>query len=138
TTDEPIASLEYHKRIKTQGTSPKVFPTFRPDKAFAIEGGKDYMAYMALLSEASGISIDTYEGLLTALENRIDYFHTHGCRLADHGLEQLYCYQEGDFSSEDIFLKVREGRTISLDEVRYFKARILLFLGKTYHNKGWA
>src|SRR5690606_10550736 len=103
TTDEPIASLEYHKRIKAQGTSPKVFPTFRPDKAFAIEGGKDYMAYIDLLSEASGLSIDSYEDLLSVLENRIDYFHGNGCRLADHGLEQLYCYEEGAFSSKDIF-----------------------------------
>lgn len=138
TTDESIASLEYHKRIKTQRTSPKVFPTFRPDKAFAIEGGKDYMVYMDLLAEASGIPIDTYEDLLSVLENRIDYFHAHGCRLADHGLEQLYCYREGAFSSKDIFLKVREGKSISPEEVQYFKARILLFLGRAYHKKGWA
>ncbi len=46
TTDEPTASLEHHKTIREQGISPKVFPTFRPDKAFAIEGGKAYLQYM--------------------------------------------------------------------------------------------
>jgi glucuronate isomerase len=138
TTDEPIATLEYHKRIGEQGTIPKVFPTFRPDKAFGIEGGKGYMAYMDLLSEASGLSIATYGDLLMALENRVDYFHDHGCRLADHGLEQLYYYREGEFNTHGIFEKVREGKSISQDEVRYFKAQILLFLGKAYHKKGWA
>lgn len=138
TTDEPIASLEHHKSIAAQGISPKVFPTFRPDKAFAIENGKDYLAYMDLLAEASGLPINTYDDLLNALENRIDYFHAHGCRLADHGLEQLYYFKEGTFNSKDIFLKVKEGKSITSDEIRYFKAQILLFLGRSYHKKGWA
>src|SRR5690606_9585492 len=76
--------------------------------------------------------------LLAALENRIDYFQAHGCRLADHGLEQMYYVKEDAFNVGEIFLKVRDGKPITQEEVHYFKARILLFLGRAYHKKGWA
>ncbi|MCK0133892.1 glucuronate isomerase [Arenibacter sp. S6351L] len=137
TTDESIDSLQFHKSIKQKGISPKVFPTFRPDKTFAIEQGSAYVAYMEKLGQAANISITSYNDLLAALENRIDYFHAQGGRLADHGLEQLYYFREGTFIAESIFKKVMEGKAISEEEVQYFKAQVLLFLGRSYHKKGW-
>ncbi len=138
TTDEPIASLEYHRSIKKQGVSPKVFPTFRPDKAFALEEGDDYVLYLEQLSEVSGIAIKNYEDLLEALDNRIQFFHDQGCRLADHGLEQLYFFEEGTYNIQECFLKVKNGRPIPQDQVNYFKFQVLLFLGRKYHAMGWA
>ena len=138
TTDEPIATLEYHRSIKKQGVSPKVFPTFRPDKAFALEGGDDYVLYLEQLSEVSGIAIKNYEDLLEALDNRIQFFHEQGCRLADHGLEQLYFFEEGTYNIQECFLKVKNGRPITQDQVNYFKSQVLLFLGRKYHAMGWA
>ncbi|MCM4167683.1 Uronate isomerase [Arenibacter antarcticus] len=137
TTDEPISSLEHHKSILEQGISPKVYPTFRPDKTFAIEGGKAYLQYMDQLGEASGVTINSYEDLLAALENRIHYFHERGCRLADHGLEQLYFFKEGAFNVKNIFLKAKDAIALSQEEVHYFKAQVLLFLGTKYHEMGW-
>ena len=137
TTDESIDSLQYHKNLKQKGISPKVFPTFRPDKTFAIEQGGTYVAYLKKLGEASNINIESYKGLLEALENRIDYFHEQGGRLADHGLEQLYHFKEGTYNVEVIFNNVMEGKAIPEQEVQYFKAQVLLFLGRCYHKKGW-
>ena len=137
TTDEPISTLEYHKSIQELGISPKVYPTFRPDKAFAIEGGKAFLQYLEQLTEASGIAINSYDDLLYVLDNRIQYFHDHGCRLADHGLEQLYFFKEGTYNINDIFLKVKNAQTITQEEVYYFKFQVLLFLGRAYHKKGW-
>lgn len=137
TTDDPVSTLEYHKNIHEQGISPKVYPTFRPDNAFAIEGGNIYLQYLEQLAKASGVSINRYEDLLAALDNRIQYFHDHGCRLADHGLEQLYFFNEGTFDINTIFLKVKNVQTISQEEVCYYKSQVLLFLGRTYHKMGW-
>ncbi len=137
TTDESIDSLQFHKSIKQKGFSPKVFPTFRPDKTFAIEQGSTYVVYMEKLGQASNIHIRAYKDLLAALENRIDYFHEQGGRLADHGLEQLYYFEEGTYDVEGLFKKVMDGKSLSMEEVQYFKAQVLLFLGKSYHKKGW-
>ncbi|MCK0146148.1 glucuronate isomerase [Arenibacter sp. F26102] len=137
TTDESIDSLQFHKSIKKKGITPKVFPTFRPDKTFAIEQGASYVAYMEKLGEASNINITTFNDLLAALENRINYFHEQGGRLADHGLEQLYHFKEGTYDAGSLFKKVMDGKALTVDEVQYFKAQVLLFLGRTYHKKGW-
>ncbi|SHJ34331.1 D-glucuronate isomerase [Arenibacter nanhaiticus] len=137
TTDDPTDSLQHHASIGQQGISPKTFPTFRPDKAFAVDGGATYLNYLEKLSEVSKKEIGTYEDLLQALKERIAYFHDHGCRLADHGLEQLYHFKEGAYSITNIFAKAKEGKPVTTEEVHYFKAQVLLFLGKCYHEKGW-
>jgi glucuronate isomerase len=137
TTDESIDSLQFHKNIKQKGISPKVFPTFRPDKTFAIEQGGTYVAYLQKLGAASNINIESYNDLLAALENRINYFHEQGGRLADHGLEQLYYFKEGTYNAESLFKKALDGKTLVVEEVQYFKAQVLLFLGRCYHKKGW-
>jgi glucuronate isomerase len=97
TTDDPADTLEHHKKIATQSIEIKVLPTFRPDKAFAVENPKGYAEYLKKLSAASGVTIDSFTNLLAALENRINYFHTLGCKLSDHGLEQLYFPARGGF-----------------------------------------
>lgn len=137
TTDEPHDSLEHHTQIAGQAISPKVFPAFRPDKAFAIDTGADYNSYLEVLGEAANREIKNYADLLEVLEGRMDHFHEHGCRLSDHGMEQLYFYKEGTHDSESIFAKVRNGKDISREEIEYFKARILVFLCKNYHKRGW-
>jgi len=137
TTDEAIDSLQFHKSIGQKGITPKVFPTFRPDKTFAIELGGAYVAYLEKLGEACNMNIKSFNDLLAALENRINYFHEQGGRLADHGLEQLYYFKEGTYDTESLFKKVLDGISLSVDEVNYFKAQVLLFLGRSYHKKGW-
>ncbi len=137
TTDDPIDSLEHHKSIQVQDISPNVFPTFRPDKAFAVEHADSFNKYIKKLAIASDTAIETYDDLLTALENRIDYFHQHGGRLADHGLEQLYYFGKDAYHCEKLFLKVKKGTQLSQEEVAFFKAKTLGYLCRLYHKKGW-
>jgi glucuronate isomerase len=137
TTDDPTDSLEHHASIKAYHNTPKVFPTFRPDKAFAVEDTVTYMTYIEKLEAVTGKRIATYNELLSALENRIDYFHNIGGRLADHGLEQLYHFEKEVFNCETLFQKAREKKTLSKDEVAYFKAKTILFLCREYHKRGW-
>ncbi len=138
TTDEPIDSLEHHKKIlEEQVTNIKVFPAFRPDKAFAVEDGVAFFAYLEKLEDTTGKPINSYSDLLDTLRDRIDYFHENGCRLSDHGLEQMYFYKEGVHDCEKLFSKIKEGQALSIDEIQYFKCRTLLFLCRCYHKKGW-
>ena len=46
TTDDPTSDLEHHKEIAKSSFNVKVRPTFRPDKAFAIEDHLSYIKYL--------------------------------------------------------------------------------------------
>lgn len=137
TTDDPTDSLEHHKNISDKEISPQVFPTFRPDKAFAVEDVAAYNVYLEKLATVVGTGIESYDDLLAALSNRIDYFHEIGGRLADHGLEQLYFFQTDLYKCDALFKKAREQQELSLEEVRFFKAKTLLFLSREYCKRGW-
>jgi glucuronate isomerase len=46
TTDDPVDSLEYHIKTRESGFEIKMLPTWRPDKAMAVEVPADFRAYM--------------------------------------------------------------------------------------------
>lgn len=137
-TDDPCDSLEHHRQVKNEGFEIKVLPTFRPDKAYAIENPTSFKAYLEKLGAISGVEIESFDLLVQALKNRIDYFDAHGCKLSDHGLEQLYFPKKGETHDANKLLKtVLAGKSLSVAEEHYFKYAVLLELGKMYHAKGW-
>ncbi len=138
TTDDPVDSLEHHQKIMEDGFETKVLPAWRPDKSMAVEDAVSYNLYMEKLEEASDTSIATFMDLLTALQNRHDYFHQMGCRISDHGLEG-FISEDFDYQEiERIFLKIREGRNLNKQEVVRFKSAMLIELAVMDYEAGWA
>ncbi|WP_425638329.1 glucuronate isomerase [Algoriphagus yeomjeoni] len=136
-TDDPIDSLDQHVSFHKKGKDLGMYPAFRPDKAYAIENPTTYKAYISSLSSSVGFEINSYEKMLEAMSIRIDYFHERGCRLSDHGLEQLYFYKDDAFSADSIFSQVLSGDNLSTEKVNFFKFTTLMALCKMYHAKGW-
>jgi glucuronate isomerase len=137
TTDDPTDSLDHHKTISKKEDLVKTLPTFRPDKAYAVEQVNNYQAYLKKLVTVSGSSIENYAGLIEVLKQRIDYFDSHGCRLADHGLEQLYAVEHLDYDIEVLFGKLTYGEALKTEEIHFFKTKTLQHLSQYYHEKGW-
>lgn len=137
TTDDPSDSLEHHIRIAAEDFPVKVVPAFRPDKAYAVEDPVAFNKYLDKLSMTAGIPIVDHDSLMSALENRVEFFHSHGCRLSDHGLEKLYHFDDAPGDISAIFKRVRGGNHLTTDEIRYFKYITLLELCRMYHQKGW-
>ena len=137
TTDDPIDTLEYHTAIQKDPSKVKTFPTFRPDKSFAVENVKTYNKYLLRLEKVSNSSIENYVDLLNALENRVDFFNDHGCRLSDHGLGQLYFFETEKHDISMLFNKIKAHKDLSTDEVAFFKFKTMIALGRMYHKKGW-
>ncbi|HEY0654571.1 MAG TPA: glucuronate isomerase [Chryseosolibacter sp.] len=137
TTDDPTDSLEFHRQLKDQNFGVAVRPSFRPDKSFAVEIPAAYVQYMKLLSSVSGVEIKTFGDLILALTKRIDFFHSLGCRVSDHGLEQLYHPGMNTFKIEELFKKVIAGKILEQDERAFFKYSVLIELCKLYHKHGW-
>ncbi|MEM6525681.1 MAG: glucuronate isomerase [Bacteroidota bacterium] len=136
TTDDPAHSLQSHIRLKSE-FEVKILPTFRPDKAYAIEDVPAYLKYIEQLSEVSETPIDSLDSLLEALSKRIDFFKEQGCKLADHGLERLYYEKTTYAEAQSIFLKVMGGMAVTSEESRKFKYVVLLELCKLYNKHGW-
>lgn len=137
TTDDPIDKLQHHQKVKKENIDLKVLPAFRPDKAYAIENSSDYRLYLEQLEGASGTQIKSYQDLITALKNRLAYFHENGGRLSDHGLERLYFFELHSFDIETIFKKVLSGKSLDIKEIQYFKFETLVHLCREYHALGW-
>ncbi|WP_127138119.1 glucuronate isomerase [Flagellimonas oceanensis] len=137
TTDDPIDDLQHHRSAAHKNTSTKMLPTFRPDKIYAVEDNSAYRTYLEKLSEVSGTQITTYQDLVTALKQRMAFFHEQGCRLSDHGLELLYHFEMNSYDIETIFGKLMNGHSLEIEEIQYFKFETLVHLCREYHELGW-
>src|SRR6185503_19108287 len=88
TTDDPAESLATHERIRKLGLKTRVYPTFRPDKAFIVHQPAAFNAYLEKLAGAAGRgTVKSFDDFLGTLKKRHDDFHAFGGRLSDHGME---------------------------------------------------
>jgi glucuronate isomerase len=148
TTDDPADTLEWHEKVQTAGaTETRVFPSFRPDSAIALQapGFKDYMDR---LGRAAGSAIGSLDDLLRVLRNRLDLFEKRGCRSADHGLDYppfdalwdaatARAEGFGEKKAGEILNRALSGAPVKRREMDFYKAFILLFLGAEYRQRGW-
>jgi glucuronate isomerase len=137
TTDDPVDSLEFHKKIRDNGFEIKVLPAWRPDKSMAVDNPGFYNNYLDQLASISDININSFQSLLDALLKRHDYFHQQGCRLSDHGLETFYGEPFNDSEIAVIFKRIRSGNFLTLDEILKFKSAMLIIFGEMDHAKNW-
>ena len=136
TTEDPTDSLTYHQKLSKSDFNTKISTSFRPDKAILINSD-GYNNYINSLEEVTGISIQTYNDLCDALKNRIQYFNENGCKLSDHGLNQIDCEDFTETEIKAIFKKKRNGAEISAEGAAKFHSALLQFLAETYHEYGW-
>ncbi|MBQ4128095.1 MAG: glucuronate isomerase [Alistipes sp.] len=137
TTDDPIDSLEHHIKCREDGFSCKVLPTWRPDKAMAVEQPAAFKAYIDRLAEVAEVEINSFASLLEALRVRHNFFESVGCRLSDHGIEEFYAEDYTSAEIEAIFTKVYGGEMLSDAEIRKYKSAMLVEFGIMDYESGW-
>lgn len=137
TTDDAIDSLEYHRQIAEDETfSIKVLPALRPDKGINIQN-KGFKEWVQKLAEASRIEIGTYPDFIEALDDRVQFFHEHGCRLSDHGLDNLFYHPIDKVAVENVFQKAMSDQPLSQAEIDLYKTSTLIELAGMYQKRGW-
>ena len=137
TTDDPIDSLEWHKKIANDDSfDVQVLPAWRPDKAMNIEKAT-YTDYLAQLSSVSGIKISSFKELCQALSNRMDFFSSMGCSISDHGLEYVMYVPASSEEIEMIFAKRLSGAEITRQDELKFKTAFMIFVGNEYGKRDW-
>ena len=138
TTDDPTDDLTLHRKIREdRDFSIRVVPTFRPDKALAVESPEPFNAWTDQLEAAADMSINDYSSFLEALKKRHDTFHDIGCRSSDHGLERPYAE---DFTHPEIvkiFNTLRKGKPVAPSDAFKFKSALLIEITRMHAEKGW-
>ena len=140
TTDDPLDSLEYHKKLAEDWKDCKVRPSFRPDFVLNPENPA-FADYIERLAAQDGKVIDSLCDLLAALSRRMDYFKENGSLVSDHSLENDF-YLPATFDEVNtIFQKARgkagQGKALSHEEIASYKGWLLIELGKLYAQKGF-
>jgi glucuronate isomerase len=137
TTDDPLDSLEHHRKVKMDRFEIRILPAFRPDKAMNVDDAVSFNQYLAKLEEVADVDITGFQQYLDALKSRHDYFSTMDCSVSDHGLEQLYAEEYTQAEIETIFNKIRAGKQISNEENLKFKSAMLYIFAVWDWEKGW-
>ena len=137
TTDDPADDLCWHEKMAADATMPAiVLPAFRPDKAMRADK-PDFAQYLARLEAAVGYPIDTMADMRRALTDRIDYFEAHGCRTADHGLDNAFYVEATEDQLADIFARAKAGKGITWQEQLAYHTDLLVHCGKSYKKYDW-
>ena len=136
TTEDPTDNLECHKKLASSDFGIKVSTAFRPDKVILIEN-ESYNDYLNTLANVAETEINTYQDLQDVLTKRLQFFHHNGCRLSDHGLDQIYFEDFTENEIGEIFKKRRSGQPVSKEEALKFQSAVLIFLAESYHKLGW-
>lgn len=139
TTDDPTDTLEPHRQLAARPDPfTRVFPTWRPDRAFAVDDAASYNAWIARLEQVSGRAVGgSLESLLDALKARHDFFHEMGCRASDHGLEAMCAEAWTDGEVQAAFDRVRSGKTLDAAQSLKLRSALLHRLALFDHARGW-
>lgn len=137
TTDDPTDSLSHHAAHARRPGTLRLYPTWRPDRALALEDLDAFNAWLDQLEAAADVSIADYASFWSALDKRHAFFHEHGCRLSDHGLETIYAEPCSESEAAAIFAKARSRREISRADLLKYKSALLHRFALQDHARGW-
>ncbi len=140
TTDDPADTLEHHLAYaaKRQPGEPVMVPSFRPDKAIAVDDPLAWQGYIARLSATADVAIDSYASLIAALDKRHAFFHELGCRASDHGIVGPFARFVGDAELQAAFARLQAGQALDAEAAEAFRTGVMLEVGRMNARRGWA
>jgi glucuronate isomerase len=138
TTDDPVDTLEHHAQLaRRPDPDTQVLPTFRPDKALAVDDPEAWNQWVDRLEAAAGMEVGGWTELLEALERRHAAFHAAGCRASDHGLERMEAEPWTDAAVAADCDRLRRGVALDAEGAARFRSALLHRLALLDHARGW-
>lgn len=138
TTDGPLDDLQYHLLLRDQSDfATRVLPTFRPDELFDTAPDR-FLTFVSRLAEKTDRPVTSLESFLGALESRVDFFHSVGCRISDHGPQAVrYCHLDAAAQAA-LFQQRLAGDVLTEKELQAWDSLIFVALAKMYKQRDWA
>ncbi|MDD3489928.1 MAG: glucuronate isomerase [Paludibacter sp.] len=137
TTDDPVDTLEHHIKTRNDSFEIKMLPTWRPDKAMAVESASAFRSYVEQLAAVSDTKISAFDDMILALRKRQDFFAAQGCKLSDHGIEEFYAEDYTEAEIKAIFNKIYGGKELTHEEILKFKSAMMVIFAEMDWEKGW-
>ncbi len=137
TTDDPVDDLASHQAIAASGFATQVRPTWRPDRGLMIDEPARLNPWLDQLAACTDVAIRDWDDYLAALRIRHAYFHAHGCRLSDHGLETMYAEDWDEAEVAATFAGARAGQRPSPEAGVRWKSALLHAWAVMDHAAGW-
>ncbi|TFG48247.1 MAG: glucuronate isomerase [Candidatus Brocadiia bacterium] len=137
TTEDPLDSLEHHRKIRQDGFEISVHTAWRPDKGMAVEDITALNQWIDKIGQLTNTDIRDFDGYIESIRKRHAYFHEHGCRLSDHGIETAYAAGYTASEINAIFKKIRSGIKPDAMEALKFKSAMMFEFGLMDAESGW-
>lgn len=138
TTDDPASGLEWHRAMAADPSMPfSVRPSFRPDKLYNLADPAAFRAYVERLGAAAEVRIDSWESLLAAIDGRIEFFDSLGCRGSDHALADTEYLDCPPATADRILRRCLSGEAATDEESVRFRSALLVELGRRYAKRDW-
>jgi glucuronate isomerase len=138
TTDDPIDSLEHHiLHARNPRATTRLYPTWRADRALSLHDLDRWNAWVDKLEAAAGVAVGSYATFLEAIGKRHTFFHSHGCRLSDHGLETVWAAPYTEREASALFEKARARQVLGPEEIEKVRSAMLYDLALLDHARGW-
>lgn len=138
TTDDPADDLAQHAEIAASQLKTRVLPAYRPDKAMRVNA-PGFIDYLAQLGNVSGIKVSSFESMIAALANRVEFFHARGARISDHAVDvALPVAKPTAAQLEALFAKRVGGQELNEAELGQYIRGLLEGVGRVYAKFNWA
>jgi glucuronate isomerase len=133
TTDDPADDLAHHKRYRGAVV---LAPTFRPDKAVAVDAPA-WPGYLKKLGAAADLEITSLALLKTALGRRHAAFHDAGCRLTDHALVVPPARRTSEAALDAAFSALLTGKSVLAEDREALQTALLTEVARLNVQRGW-
>ena len=137
TTEDPLDSLDFHAALAESDFDIAVHTAWRPDRGMAAENVEALNAWIDRLAELTDTNVKDFATYIEALRVRHSYFHDHGCRLSDHGLETAHAADYTPSQVDALFTQIRQGTSLTPDEQEVFKSAMMKEFALMDAEKGW-
>ncbi|MCU4743120.1 glucuronate isomerase [Halobacteria archaeon AArc-m2/3/4] len=135
-TDDPTSQLEYHERAVDEVPGVDVLPTWRADRALAVDGD-EWPTFVDELADATGIDTGDLDGYREALWETHDYFADHGCVASDLGIREPVSRPVEETRARELYRDALAGDDLADREATDLQAFLLEFVGELNAEKGW-
>ena len=138
TTDDPASDLKYQKLLKKDEKENgfKVLPAMRPDKLIDIRNN-EFGNYLKQLSDVSGVSISSFDDIISALHQRFEFFSEMGGKLSDHSLLTYHYVPATKDEIDAIVAKSIKNEDLTDEEVDKYLTALLEQLMKLNTEFDW-
>lgn len=123
----PCASI--CEDVDFYANTPNFAPSLRADDILSPN-----KLFVEKLERITNIKISTLNDYYKAIEMRINYFKSLGCKFCDHALDNGFRYSK-DQKEEDYFKLMVQGNTLTKEQSEALKSDILFNLGCIYSKK---